>query len=134
MRFNTLPYKKLSGKLKHRTTGNPDQPFGPTELKHPYGVLSDVQKNTQKELNKLDGVWGDVKTAFKTFDTDGDGVIRLGEFKCAMRAISEKHRLQLSGKCWCVCGGGWTRLGGGWGEVMVWAGSSGLMLHFVIHI
>lgn len=33
LRFGQLPFKVYSSKLRHRAQGNPELPFGPTQLK-----------------------------------------------------------------------------------------------------
>eukprot|EP00195_Chlamydomonas_chlamydogama_P003799 CAMPEP_0202920578 /NCGR_PEP_ID=MMETSP1392-20130828/76930_1 /ASSEMBLY_ACC=CAM_ASM_000868 /TAXON_ID=225041 /ORGANISM="Chlamydomonas chlamydogama, Strain SAG 11-48b" /LENGTH=666 /DNA_ID=CAMNT_0049614081 /DNA_START=1168 /DNA_END=3168 /DNA_ORIENTATION=- len=96
IRFNKVPYKALNPKFKHRTTGNPEQPFGPTSLTFPFGTLNDVEHNTAGDVGRLERMFVDMRAAFRDADSDSDGVVDYMQFKKAMQALDERYHFQYT--------------------------------------
>ena len=98
LRQNKLQYKPYNEKLRHRTKGDVDQPFGPTMLSAPWGTANDVAGNEATLAAVADGEIDEFRRAFRAADEDNDGVVNYEQFVRALKVSLDGYGIKFQGR------------------------------------
>ena len=90
LRLNKVSYRPYNEKLRHRTKGDAEQPFGPTTLSVPWGTAGDIEGNEATLAALADGEIDEFRRAFRAADEDNDGVVSYDQF-CRALKVGARH-------------------------------------------
>ena len=85
VRQNRVSYRPYNHKLRHRSKGDTDQPFGATMLEAPWGTAGDVAGNEAALIALADGDIDEFRRAFRAADEDSDGTVNYEQFARALK-------------------------------------------------
>ncbi|GAX78713.1 hypothetical protein CEUSTIGMA_g6151.t1 [Chlamydomonas eustigma] len=96
MRHNKVPLATYNAKLRHRTLGNVEQPFGASTMSAPWGTSED-QVGNEMALNQLmEGEIDEFRRAFQRVDDDQDGAVTYEQFMAALKSVGQSRDLKYS--------------------------------------
>ena len=87
LRQNKVQYKPYNEKLRHRSKGDADEPFGSTTLSAPWGTSGDVAGNEAMLTAIADGEIDEFRKAFRAADVDNDGIVNYEQFVSALKVM-----------------------------------------------